>query len=748
MASLTRRNCQIFNELLYQKTDIIFSHNPRDVDYFLGKGVDSPQKIIEMYGRLKPCISGSDAHSFEQIGKYTDNRYTWIKGELSFAGLKQIIYEPEARVKMQESLPEEKMPTNVIDYIVLHSDKNDFTEGKKIYLNPNLNTIIGGKSSGKSLLLHSIAKAIQEEEVHKKHEKLKLTEYNEIKDFDVFWKDGVEGKNRQITYIPQSYINLLVERDRDGNMNELILNILKQNENFNKFYNEKIEKIRILNESISKGLSFMESKRNEFKTYLQEYKNIGKEDDIEKEVSFLDQKIKNLMDTSVLSREEKDKLEECNENIKNKLEEVNQLNQVIELIGKLKETSTTYLGDIKLKDTSNDKENIIDVLNRILNYYDNVPTELKAIINKFTSELKLLNSKFRNELDELHYDLKLNNLNKNISEIREKISPLLAKLKNQKEIIPLQEKRKAKINDLQKSQSFNKKIGAIYIEYVKQQDDIYTYLIQRNSAYDAICNCVNENFKNVNNDICIEMKSFFRKADSTFFSLVNKNKEALKSSFFYKIYPNEEDFFNYNELPSLFKKAKRVINGSLEFKDKRINTINLNKEATFENTLRSLTEDKIFFDFDIKYKDDILSRMSPGKKGTLLLILLLSLSNSESPIIIDQPEDNLDNRTIYGELCSMIRTSKINRQIIMATHNANLVVGTDSENIIVANQSGAEVNSSTPKFDYINGPIENSLEDDTNENELLRIGIKEHVCVILEGGKEAFEKREQKYGFE
>jgi predicted ATPase len=131
-----------------------------------------------------------------------------------------------------------------------------------------------------------------------------------------------------------------------------------------------------------------------------------------------------------------------------------------------------------------------------------------------------------------------------------------------------------------------------------------------------------------------------------------------------------------------------------------------------------------------------------------LLILFLEISSAEFPILIDQPEDNLDNRTIYDLLCKMIKQKKKDRQIIIVSHNANLVVATDSENIIVANQVGQDSKTETGKyrFEYVNGSLEYSFEkNDKIKSILLSQGIKEHVCDILEGGNEAFKQRERKY---
>jgi hypothetical protein len=139
--------------------------------------------------------------------------------------------------------------------------------------------------------------------------------------------------------------------------------------------------------------------------------------------------------------------------------------------------------------------------------------------------------------------------------------------------------------------------------------------------------------------------------------------------------------------------------------------------------------------------------MSPGKKGLILLYLILHLSNATYPILIDQPEDNLDNRTVYKELKDFIRSKKIERQILIVTHNANLVVPTDSENVIVANQSGQDQDkdNAVHKFEYVSGALENSFIDKQAQGILNQMGIREHVCEILEGGKDAFKEREIRY---
>lgn len=88
------------------------------------------------------------------------------------------------------------------------------------------------------------------------------------------------------------------------------------------------------------------------------------------------------------------------------------------------------------------------------------------------------------------------------------------------------------------------------------------------------------------------------------------------------------------------------------------------------------------------YDNDELDKMSTGKASFVILMLIVGLSKSKAPILIDQPEDNLDDRSITKDLVEYLRSKKLERQFILVTHNANVVVNADAENIIVANQKG------------------------------------------------------------
>lgn len=138
---------------IYNISNAIFSTNPKDIKYFIGKKSESTdgyndivlkseiKEVIQNTGSLKPCIIGCDAHKEDDL--FT--RFTWVKADLNFEGLRQICFEPEQRVKIQDEIPDFKEDKLVIEKVKFISPNNIFST-VPIYLNPNLNVIIGGKS--------------------------------------------------------------------------------------------------------------------------------------------------------------------------------------------------------------------------------------------------------------------------------------------------------------------------------------------------------------------------------------------------------------------------------------------------------------------------------------------------------------------------------------------------------------------------------------------------------------------------
>jgi ABC-type Mn2+/Zn2+ transport system ATPase subunit len=120
------------------------------------------------------------------------------------------------------------------------------------------------------------------------------------------------------------------------------------------------------------------------------------------------------------------------------------------------------------------------------------------------------------------------------------------------------------------------------------------------------------------------------------------------------------------------------------------------------------------------------SKLSLGQQQSILLTLLLS-SDGSDPLIIDQPEDNFDGEFIYSSFVPVLRRAKERRQIVIVTHNANIAVLGDAEQIVVLKAQG-DAGIITAR-----GSI-----DDAN--------TRKEACNILEGARIAFLRRAKTYG--
>lgn len=140
----------------------------------------------------------------------------------------------------------------------------------------------------------------------------------------------------------------------------------------------------------------------------------------------------------------------------------------------------------------------------------------------------------------------------------------------------------------------------------------------------------------------------------------------------------------------------------------------------------------ISIEYGIEYDGIAVEQLSPGTRGIVLLLLYLAVDRSDRrPLLIDQPEENLDPKSVFQDLVPHFREARKRRQVIIVTHNANLVVNTDADQVIVASSTPTP-GGGLPTISYDSGSLENPT-------------IRDAVCDILEGGKRAFLERERRY---
>lgn len=679
---------------------------------FLIHSTDKVANILEdrayWLGENKPLLNSSDAHKIDDIG----GKFTWIKADLTFEGLRQILCEPEDRVKIQKNKPEEKSGYQVIDSIKIDNDNIKQT----ILFNSNLNTIIGGRSTGKSTLLKVLASKINARAlIFKDNEKEKEFIDTLANNASVKWQDGEIDKNRDIDFFPQGYMHDIARNQ--SKKDKLIEGIIKDTDsqqklnNYSDFCNQNegdiqtnIDILFKLQQNIDKANHSLKEK--------------GDKAGLEKEIENIN--------SIILSIKKNDNFSDNDSKQFNKINKfIIDANQYIKTLNNDKAYITS------LKDEQLFNPSIIYKINELLS--NNNKTKVNNIFQEIT---KTTINIWRDELDE---ELKAidADIEKNTQQINDKREQEAFKkgekyIAENKQYSELSGRLKIEQQKLEEITSIEKKIELLD----KQKIKLLSETIKKHRNYLTKLTSLKNDFLLGHEDIKIKIKYYFQG---------KKCKGLLKD--FINVQSHERQKY-VNEFPQRYKDNQQ--DTIKEFLEKALsNKIELKAYKDIKDLIKGIfVQNWFIISYELTYQNDTFEVMSDGKKAFVILKLLLDFSNKKCPILIDQPEDSLDNRAIYNELVVYIKQKKIERQIILVTHNANIVVNADAEEVIVANQHGSDSkNKKNIKFQYISGSLENSkTKDKANQIVLNSQGIKEHVCEILEGGTDAFKKRENKYG--
>ncbi|MFD1604775.1 TrlF family AAA-like ATPase [Flavobacterium artemisiae] len=725
----------------------------------VGEAAKAKAKLIEqnVNSNLLHC---SDAHGYampegKTAPKKLGHCFTWIKADTTFEGLKQIIHEPEQRVRIQNDEPDQKEDSLVIEEVRFVSDSNLFTP-ESILLNSGLNVIIGGKSSGKSILLYNIARTLlTDRAILKTDDKKYRYEFGTGFDFIVKMRSGLEESVHrddltpsilsEIKYIPQNYLSKLAEPENKKG-NEL----------------QKLVRGLLLEDSLSK-----------YK--YQDFINIVTSNDSKRELiinSYFDIKAKLLsLNADLLSKGSEEAL---NKSVKDNEEKITKLKESIGM--KPEDISKYNLYNEELQTINIEINSLRADHSKLINFN----TEAKSILKELASKrnlalqafevpaVKEFYENFYVGIDEVYRSLEQLEVSVKLDENRHFVDQdnifnriFSSKVQRQNELLELLKpflkdaEIKKQIEELEKIvQEYKQKLSVISqlkteIKSCREalSDEIEKVFSVYRASHDEYIKIVHEIGKRAGKlkDENLTIKGIPR------FNFPKLRKKILEIS--------DGRRGSYQEYATFAEEATAVSDYNLEAHIDELKTIFskieageyfLNSKTDQKNAIKILLDDYFFDYWEVTYDSDTLDKMSTGKASFVILMLIIGLSESPAPILIDQPEDNLDNRSITKDLVSYLRNKKQDRQIILVTHNPNIVVNADAENIIVANQKGQNdvKTSSIYQFDYINGSIENSFPNKSDEkNILLSMGIREHIADIVEGGKDAFKKREKKYGF-
>lgn len=787
-----------------QKDDVA-----KSIDIFeMGKvaDLDDYRKIVfPAIKRIRPMVICSDNHN---IRNYKLKTNCWIKADPTFEGLKQVLHEPDDRIIVNDVLPQFKSDAHVIDRIEIKKSNHWFEE-KDILLNENMVAVIGEKGAGKTALADLIGAAGGDFHwdpndyssfVSKALQSTKQIEET-ISGMEVVihWKNGKKDSItiddnmsklkdlKKVRYLSQSFIEKKCRPQNARDLQREIETLIFQHipfpekmgyttfEDLRKVRSESIniektsakKKIGILNNQIceiEKAIASLPGKKKEIDTLVGE--NIDFEEKKPKPASGEEEKIEKKLGILTSRRDE------INVTLATSSARINSL----ETLKTRVTTLSNYVADeIRSINTEIDNLKLKQLEGKIaFVVQDDFIKEIDAEIIKTRKEMGVSQGDTRNRekktnelgLDQIteesisNFTLQettnlingLEDRSSIVESVRQTINAFNQSiLANKKRIITLENE----IRDIEVNKS------PFLCESIKKRDSIYNDFLRVLRKERKMLETLSEKLKSKLSSgkglterglefyarIEFDLSGFCSNADKIidfgragkYFHEQERLHKDLKSIADKIEFQDDVDIAS--EIQSLYEEFE---NGD----DKSKIGDQLLKSCSKIDFLEWIFDVSVFqVNYGIRYEGTNIELLSPGKKGIVLLLMHLTLdSESRIPLIIDQPEENLDNKSLYPHLVDCFKAIKKKRQIIIVSHNPNLVLNTDTEQIIVASFDAVPTDVSA-RISYLSGAIENTYMSTLLKNPLLKQGIREHSVDILEGGKIAFIKRLYKWDF-
>ena len=658
-------------------------------------------------GDLPAFVEGSDCKSISEVGSAStqkgEQKKTFIKiGDFNFEALKYALIDKEHRVC-------DKKPSIVNSYIKSIRFIGGKLDGKCIGLSPELNNLIGIRGSGKSAILEIVRYALG----------MQLPNSSADKPY----------KDALITYIL-------------GSGGKVIVHIIdKQGQEFRieKIYGQKETIFRnstneicdcsisaVFNLPVYFGQKDLSNKKDDFESDLlkrligDKLKNIGREIDAKKrEVANIIlelQKSSNLEglkdDTHKIIKDAEQKLLYFKENgTEEKLKQQTQFEQDNNTLIGSKQNLVAYISDIE--ELVKNYESFFTLpLNASAEISKQLFEKANTILidmKKGFEELRKLNERNREALD------KFNNVIKAFEAKKAETAEEFAKIKREINSDTLNPDTFLSLNRLVttskiKLQEINKQVekqNTLKLDLLKTLNELNELWLKEFNILNSEKDKINDSKTNLSIEVTFKgsKKYFLDKIRETF------KGTGLRETIYQTI---SEEFTDFIELYRDTDKLVDILGDHKSIFDTRF-TENLEELLTFRVT-DSVT---------IKYKGKPLNDLSLGQRASALILFLLAQKDNDV-LIIDQPEDDLDNQTIYDEVIKEILILKGKMQFIFATHNANIPVLGDSEKILSCS-------------------FEDSSSIVLNAGTIDAPSIQKLIVDIMEGGREAFNKRKYIY---
>lgn len=756
-------------KLLFQKADGLFCGQRNTIDWCLGRKETSEEAFIEEFGALKPCVHGSDAHSITTICKPADAKNCWIKADPTFEGLKQIVYEPADRVYVGPSAPTYHDMARVIQSVRLSDCDGWFEEGVEIPLNAGLVSIIGQKGSGKSALAELIAFAAGSWDAEEAGTFInRAGSHLQSMNVELTWADGTvetacvgdtppDGK--KVRYLSQKFVERLCAEDHLGE--DLV---------------REIESVIFAHTDPTDTLNA---------SSFEELRAI-RTDGVRANADRLREDIQRLIREECALRENASKLAEKKARIKTLTEEDTGLQKQMpkpaseeekRLLEELQKKRAALAAAQQLVAADKQKlQKITDIRTRVATFQTQMTrfaTDITTLLNEAgipEDDRAAFRPSFPSDT-EAPLARRTTVLNGAISKQEgaadKPAENTIRGLEDQIKKLTVQESAdKTRQEQIKKIQT---RIAAIATE-VKRIEQEITQIegpekARLTAAKEERLNAYVAYFQNLKAEQKT-LENLYQPAKQKLGLIGEKRDQEIDFSIRWEAHIDQwlargsvlfdqRKTIPYGTMQGLTEQAKKVllpawVSGDpesiraasetfiAEFRNPKLPWRSyLRSDATIQDVLEWLYKvDHVRLSYGLKYNGADLEKLSPGTKGIVLLILYLGMDVSDTrPLVVDQPDENLDNESIFKLLKRYFRLAKARRQIILISHNPNLVVNADSEQVVVATCMRRD--DGLPHITYRLGGLDHSAADGT--------GIRQQACRILEGGADAFRNRESRY---
>ena len=768
---------------------IIFSSNPAQREFWLGQKAVSVEQLQERYNGCKPCLHGSDSHDQNSVGQPVDDRFTWLKGSLEFDSLRQACIDPEGRAFVGSEPPKTAMPSQVISNISIKDAS--WVDTPDLPLNPGLVAVIGARGSGKTALVDMIAAGCEaisssawnsNEHISPSFLSRARPHLSDSK-IEVKWAGGSSGTKfldgsdadghfsfPRARYLSQQFVEELCSSVgiSDGLIDEIERVIFESYPvddregaiDFSELREQKTNRYRLAQSRDSGSIADLSER------IAGELEKESWVETLTHQVSQKQQLIggyrKDLSKLTIKGSEDQarrhSELSAAAQNLREKIQSfTSQKRSFIELQDEVQSTRSAKAPEMLRQVRERHRQSgLTDEQwdNFLLIYKGTVDENLTAYqqwadqqIAKLTGSplptpvpktplipqgvdleslsLSLINAEMKRLEDLLSADKLIRDqyaaLSKRIERENAALKALETKLADAKEAVHRRKKLQSERDEVYKN---------LFEAVINQQEalaELYSPLMKRLSDSSGTLKKLGFRVRRIadveNWGAYAEEKLLDRRKAGPFNgrgSLVALAEHLLKPAWETGSASDIQSAMNgfiSSYLSELLKHAPYAPAQQAEFRS---------WSKQFAHWLYG--SEHISVKYEIVYDGVDIRRLSPGTRGIVLLLLYLALDDfDDRPLIIDQPEENLDPKSVFEELVQLFIAAKEKRQVIMVTHNANLVINTDADQIILA-EAGPQNGSGLPQITYKAGGLENKE-------------IRKAVCDILEGGEEAFRER-------